>query len=422
MKIVSARTAYEPEPLARALAFKGAKQTELWQTVAVLTSATGAVGVGSGSQGVLWSDRDVYLSRGEAEGNRLMYEVFARTAARAQGRSFEHPMDLLEELLPEAAEDARELTGRAELRPTFVLNALVALDNAAWQLYAHERRIATLEGALPPAYQTTFAARARRLLAIPLAGYATPAGEVARMVADGAHVVKVKLGADPDGDGDPGKMLEADASRVRELHAATGGRAKLYLDANGRYDTLARVAELLDRCRRCGALEHVVLLEEPFPEELGAPVGDLGVRVAADESAHSVADVRRRVALGYGAIALKPAGKTLTMTLRMAAAAHAVHVPCFVADLTVNPVLVEWNRAIAARLPPLPGLDDAAFETNGAQHYARWEAMSQDHPRAGAPWTRMDRWGFALDAEFWSVSGGIFEIPERLRRLVYPIS
>ena len=46
-------------------------------------------------------------------------------------------------------------------------------------------------------------------------------------------------------------------------------------------------------------------------------------------------------------MALKPIAKTLSMSLKIAAAAARRGVPCFCADLTVNPVLVEWNRAAA---------------------------------------------------------------------------
>lgn len=69
--------------------------------------------------------------------------------------------------------------------------------------------------------------------------------------------------------------------------------------------------------------------------------------------------------MGYGAIALKAIAKTLSMTMRIAQAAHERDVPCFCADLTVNPILVEWNKAMAARLAPFPGL----LETNGLEKY-----------------------------------------------------
>lgn len=50
-------------------------------------------------------------------------------------------------------------------------------------------------------------------------------------------------------------------------------------------------------------------------------MGDLGARIAADESAHSADDVKKRIAMGYGAIALKSDAKTFNMTLKITQAA-----------------------------------------------------------------------------------------------------
>ena len=132
------------------------------------------------------------------------------------------------------------------------------------------------------------------------------------------------------------------------------------------------------------ALGQIALVEEPFPEEFEIDVGDLPVRVAADESAHTDADAARRIDLGYRAIALKPIAKTFSMSLKIAKLAHERGVPCFCADLTVNPVLVEWNKAVAARLAPFPGLGLGLLETNGHQNYRNWEAMRAHLPTPAA--------------------------------------
>ncbi len=105
------------------------------------------------------------------------------------------------------------------------------------------------------------------------------------------------------------------------------------------------------------------------------------------------------------------------MTLRMLAAARAGGIPCFVADLTVSPILVDWNKAVASRLPALPGLASPAFETNGFLYYANWEKLKSYHPKAGASWTIPRRGGFDLDAVFHEMTGGIFQPPEHYRRL-----
>jgi L-alanine-DL-glutamate epimerase-like enolase superfamily enzyme len=160
-------------------------------------------------------------------------------------------------------------------------------------------------------------------------------------------------------------MLEKDKARLSEIHAAIGhletphtasGKLPYYFDANGRYESRDTLERLLDHARGIGAFDQIALLEEPFPEALEARVDDLGVRVAADESAHTDEDAVRRIELGYGAVALKAIAKTLSMTLKIARVAQEAGVPCFCADLTVNPILVEWNKAVAARLGPFPGL------------------------------------------------------------------
>ena len=92
--------------------------------------------------------------------------------------------------------------------------------------------------------------------------------------------------------------------------------------------------------------------------------------------------------MGYKAIALKAIAKTLSMTMRMAQVAHEKGVPCFCADLTVNPLLLEWNKSVAARLAPFPGLALGLLETNGHQNYRNWAAMVGYHPCVGAPWTQ----------------------------------
>jgi L-alanine-DL-glutamate epimerase-like enolase superfamily enzyme len=212
-------------------------------------------------------------------------------------------------------------------------------------------------------------------------------------------------------------MLEKDKARLSEIHAAIAsletpytrdGRLPYYFDANGRYQSKDTLRRLLDHAGRIGAFDRIALVEEPFPEGLEVEVGDLGVRVAADESAHTDRDAGRRIDLGYGAIALKPIAKTLSMTLRIARLAHERGVPCFCADLTVNPILVDWNKVFAARLAPLPGLSLGLVETNGHQNYRDWEAMRRFHPCFGGPWTLPERGVFRLDDDFYARSGGIF--------------
>ena len=112
--------------------------------------------------------------------------------------------------------------------------------------------------------------------------------------------------------------------------------------------------------------------------------------------------------MGYKAIALKAIAKTLSMTMNVARVAHENAVPCFCADLTVNPILVDWNKNMAARLAPFAGLGTGLLETNGHQNYKNWDKMVSYHPCAGADWTRTRNGVFNLSDDFYEKSGGIF--------------
>ena len=142
-------------------------------------------------------------------------------------------------------------------------------------------------------------------------------------------------------------------------------------------------------------------------EEYKADVSDIPVSLAADESLHSAEEARERIELGYGILTLKPIAKTLSMTLRTFNVAVEKNVPCFCADLTVNPIMLDWNKAVAARLAPLPGLKAGVVESNGAQNYRNWKAMQSYHPLAGADWLDPQAGFFPLTQDFYKTSGGI---------------
>src|SRR5690606_5251261 len=134
---------------------------------------------------------------------------------------------------------------------------------------------------------------------------------------------------------------------------------KIYytMDANGRYQTKEALEDYLQYAKEIGAIEHMLLYEEPFVEENQEDVSDLGVIVAADESIHSEEDALRKVALGYRAFVLKGIAKTLSLTVKIAKIAQEHQIPCLCSDLTVNPILIDWNKIIAATLPPFPELE-----------------------------------------------------------------
>ena len=378
------------EPLTRPLGFKGGYFTEKWIAHVTLTDDRGNQATSLGGFAVLWSDAAVFSAHTEVGGNVAMCALLEHALQLARGRTYETPIDLLGDLFEPVHAFGCRITGRADLRPTFTLNALVALDHAAWLLHAKRNGITSFDELIPPTYRPALAHRHEALARIPLVSYQVPLDEIVQLVAAGHSILKIKIGAP----GNPEAMLAADKQRIAAIHQAVGGRragpdghaVRYYLDANGRYPDKPLLRELLTYADKIGMSERIIILEEPFDEACSEPVGDLGVTVAADESLHDPADVARRIDLGYGCLALKPAGKSLSMTLLMAAEAHLRDVPCFVADSACTPRMLDCNRQVAARLAPFPGLEVGLLESNGAQHYRHWQALLDAHPDAGAPW------------------------------------
>lgn len=399
----------EREPLLHPFGFKGGSLSELWQSIVRLESDSGAAGTGLGTQSVLWSDPRIFSACGEAEGNRLMMTITAKALELIKGQSFATPVSLLEAVFDEVYNFGKKVTGRPDLYKTFVLNALVAVDNAAWLVYARENGIQNFDELIPSAYRPAFCHRHDKVLSVPVITYGTSPAEAQALAAADNSLIKIKIGHP----GTQQEMLEKDMAFMNMLHktlnAASPNRVYYYLDANGRYGSKELLQRFLDHLRRIGALEQTVLLEEPFPSGDETDVSDLEVRIAADESAHTDEDTLARIQLGYGAIALKAVAKTMSMTLKIGAIAHQYGVPCFCADLTANPVLLEWNKNIAARIAPFPGLRDGLLETNGKQHYRNWDRLLSYSPFDGASWTVPRNGAFVLKEEYYQLSGGIFE-------------
>jgi len=426
IKIKRTMIAFEDEPFLAPFGFKGGYVNGGWQTVALMESENGRQGLGLGGQGTLWSDAEVFM-RGPEKANEMMYRITEESLRLAKEIPFETPLDLLEKLLPPAYEYGKKITGKKNLRLTFALNALVAVDNAAWQLYCAEKRITEFDRMVPAELKSGLPARHRELASIPLMSYGVPLKDIVAAVDDGYFFLKIKIGSDPDKDGDREKMVRWDKERLSAIHEAVkdreipytkDGRIPYYLDANGRYDSKERLMQLLNHAKKIGALERIMIMEEPFPEEYQVDVRDIPVRLAADESAHSDKDALQRIEMGYGAIALKPIAKTMSMSLKIAKIANEKKIPCFCADLTVNPILVDWNKNVAARLAPLPGMKIGLLETNGHQNYRNWEAMKSYHPAYGSSWTETKRGLFRLNDDFYTEGGGIFESSQHYLKLL----
>jgi len=406
---------FEREPLLRPFGFKGGYMSEIWQTYARLYSSDGKHATGLCTQNVLWSDAQVFQSFSESGGNATMYAMTDYALKLMEGKTFESPIELLDEILDEVYAYGQKVTGNEHLRKTFALNALVGVDNAAWLLYAKTHNINTFEEMTPEAYKPALSHRHDKVASIPLMAYSIPISEIKEAADDGYFFMKIKIGQP----GTQAEMLEKDKKRLSAIHKAIGkketpytksGKLPYYFDANGRYESKETLLQLLDHADKIGALDQIAVIEEPFPEEAEITVGDIGLRIAADESAHTDEDALKRIEMGYNAIALKPIAKTMSMTMKIAQAAHERNVPCFCADLTVNPVLVEWNKAVAARLAPFPGLGGIGLvETNGHQNYKNWEKMRQYHPYPNADWAKTQEGVFELGADYYAKQGGIFE-------------
>lgn len=417
MRLSTVDLEIQRERFARPFAFKGASFNDKWNMAVRLTDDGGLCAYGVGGLAVLWSDAAVFAEHSETGGNILQATLLEHGLQLARRESWDDPIELFERVFPQVHEFGVRLTGKSALRPTFALNALVALDNAAWMLWAAQRGVVDFEGLLPARYRPLLAARQTRVAAVPAVGYNMPLEQVEGLVDAGACMLKVKIGQP----GEPAQMLERDSEWLTRLHRRVGGRSVAgsqsgrllyYLDANGRYPGAETLRRLVDSLDRIGALGQVVLVEEPFDDSVEDEVGDLPLRVAADESLHRADDVERRRQLGYGAVAIKAAGKTLSLALQMIERAEGVGLTCFVADNACVPWLVEWNKNVAARLPAFPGVDGGIMETNGPENYGgRWEGMLAEMPRADAGWLRPRQGFFRLDEAYYRDSGGIFAPP-----------
>ena len=414
IRISNVNSNFEREPLIRPFGFKGGYMTEIWQTASALYSDSGKHSIGLCTQNVLWSDSKVFASHSESGGNSLMFALTELALQMIRNVSFSSPVELQDQILPELLDYGKKITSNQELRKTFVLNSLVGVDNAAWILYAAENGFTTFDQIIPDRYRPALSHKHDKVAAIPLMAYSIPVEEIEAAVKQGYFFMKIKIGQP----GTQEEMLEKDKARLTAIHKAIGnyqtpatksGKLPYYFDANGRYESRDTLMKLLDHAKKIGAFDQIVLIEEPFAEELELDVSDIPVRLAADETAHTDHDAVKRIEMGYRAIALKAIAKTLSMTMKIAQVAYEKNIPCFCADLTVNPVLVEWNKNVAARLNSFPGLEGLGLlESNGHQNYRNWKTMMEYHPRKDGNWVTMKNGYYDCNNDFYKTSGGIF--------------
>ncbi|MEE2658940.1 MAG: L-alanine-DL-glutamate epimerase [Candidatus Latescibacterota bacterium] len=418
MKIVDYDLDIQREPFAKPFAFKGSAFHEKWNLVVRLQGDDGGQAFGVGGLAALWSDSEVFAAHSEIGGNALMVAILERALACSRDREFTAPPELLAAILPEVQDYAGAVTGRgSKLLRTFTLNACVALDLAAWTLWSRRCGVDDFDGLVPDAVRPALAHRQQDIALVPAVAYNTPPQRVEEILAEGAAILKVKIGHPGNRD----EMISGDCAGLRRISElivgaktpfTKSGEVGLYLDANGRFRDLEAVNQVLDAAGDAGLLERTLLLEEPFAADVHAVVGDLPVPVAADESLHDPAEVKDRQGLGYSAVAIKPAGKTLSIAFDMIAEVHRCGLAAFVADNACVPWLVEWNKAVAARLPAFPGVRGGMMESNGPENYGSWSRMLTEHPCAGASWLRAERGAFRLDDDYYDRSGGIFLDPQ----------
>lgn len=400
------------EKLLSPFGFKGGYLTELRQSV-VKTEADGITAVSPCTQSVLWSDPRVFSAFPGEKGDEIMLSVTQKACECLEGMSFNTPDELIPAVLPELKKHARNLCG-FEVAETFLLNSLVGVDIALWTVWCRKNGITSFADMIPCDVAPVMSARHQKLARIPLVSYGVSLDEVKRLAEGGTALMKIKIGApsgeEPGSEADMRIMLQKDIARITDIHNAVkthstpltkNGKILYYLDANGRYDTSSRIEALLEGIEKAGASDRVALIEEPFSAEKDIYVGNYPYVFNADESAHSVADITRRIELGYKAVALKPIAKTVSVSFAMIKAARERNCGVLCADLTVNPFLAEWNKFFAAHSPALDSMNVGCIEINGDANYTRWQEMKTLIP-AGYNCTDEQNGAFELDNGFFA--------------------
>ena len=412
---------FEREPLTP-YRFKGSFITEGWQVAAWIESDSGIHKIGLGGQSPLWSDSNVFAAHSTNGGNALMYAMSERALQMMKGHAFSNPNELLDNLLPEVYAYGKKITGNPNLRKTFALNALVCVDNAAWLMYAAENNIRNFDDMIPAQYRPGLSYRHEKVGSMPSYSVGADVKKLKEAADQGYFIMKLKIGSS----GTQKEMLAKDIEFLTAVHKTIGhyetpytksGKIPYYFDANERYDEKDTLFRFLDHAKKIGALDQIACVEEPFGERNDVYVGDMGVTIAADESAHTVEDAAQRIEQGYGAIAVKAIAKTLSMTMRVTQLAHEKKIPCFCADLTVNPILVDWNKNVAARLAPFANIGIGLQETNGHQYYKNWDTLLTYHPKPNASWVKTRQGVYITDKSFYEQSGGIFYPSEHYEKM-----
>ncbi len=419
VRITNTSLCFVREPLKTPFGFKGRYLSELWQSVSCIETEDHCAAA-PGTISVLWSDARVFCAHTSEKSSALMNSVTQEALNMLRGETLLRPDIMIDGIFLQLKKYADRICG-VSVAETFVLNSLVGIDYALWTLWAKHNGITSFDGLIPDYAKKALSHRHKTLAHIPLVSYGVGDEEIKTLLARGSGLLKIKIGhgtASPSSkEDDMRSMLEWDKSRLEQIHClardietplTVDGKAHYYLDANGRYDSPARLEELFDFADKIGALEYIEICEEPFDPSDESDVTQLPVVINADESAHSVEDVKKRMSQGYRAVALKPIAKTMSVSFAMAAEVEKKHGSCLCADLTVVPLLAEWNKQFAARIGSLKGLTCGAIEINGHQNYENWEQLGKMLP-AGMEFDKNPCGGLLLDSDFYQKSGVLFE-------------
>ncbi len=414
IRVTNTQSNFEREQLLRPFGFKGGYLTELWQIASQMQSISGISKIGIATQSVLYGDADLFPLHSEANGNAMMYVLANKALDLVKQNPFTTPVELFEKILPAVLAEGKKVTGKADLNINFVYNALVSIDNAAWLLYAAENKFNSFEAMIPGQYKKALSHRNEKIAIMYQIPYGMPMQDLQNAAKRGYFVFKIKTGFP----GSQSEMLQGDMDRLTLIHntlkdlrteQTADGKLIYTMDANARYEKKETLQRYLDHAKKIGAFDRILLYEEPLNEGNEESVFDLGIRVGADESAHDEASSIKRLDLGYNVLVLKGIAKTLSMSIKLAKLAAERNIPCMCADLTVNPILIDWHKNLAAHLVPFPVIGMGLMETNGDMNYTNWDAMVKYHPGSDTSWFQRKNGVFELNEDFYDRSGGMFE-------------
>ena len=238
LSIDTTASTFEIEPLCQPYGFKGGQTTRLWQILVKLQDTSGNNSIGLGVQNPLWSDASVSANWSEKGGNEIMYKLTEEALRLIKGKTYESPVHMIDSILDEIHDYGVHLTQNKNLLKTFALNALVAVDNAAWLLYAKQNKITSIDTLIPEVYRAGLSHKNDKVASIPSISYLTSETELEDLARDGYFFLKIKIGAP----GTQEEMLKKDMERMSFVHKKLGSLKTKNSDSGKN--------TLLPRCQR----------------------------------------------------------------------------------------------------------------------------------------------------------------------------